>query len=217
MSSRPRAGPDAPFPQRAVPIPHGPRRHPHQAGAHRVGLCAGRRIGGRVQLDNIYFARSADPNAPKWQVFDRRDHYGDMDTDFKDVVLHSIPRAVSSFWQNTPSSTSQSTTTRMLSRRLPGGPTNWATHRRLWPSPVLRRIGKYGAAEGQAEDQGGRRRATDRPRPQSGRRARRRCDRQARQAQGRRGHPVGPRLARRDRQAHRALGHSAGRPRVRQR
>ena len=27
---------------------------------------------GRVQLDNIYFARSADPNAPKWQVFDRR-------------------------------------------------------------------------------------------------------------------------------------------------
>jgi hypothetical protein len=42
---------------------------------------------GRVQLDNIYFARSADPNAPKWQVFDRRDRYGDIDTDFKDVVL----------------------------------------------------------------------------------------------------------------------------------
>jgi hypothetical protein len=41
----------------------------------------------RVQLDNIYFARSADPNAPKWQVFDRKDRYGDIDTDFKDVVL----------------------------------------------------------------------------------------------------------------------------------
>ena len=44
---------------------------------------------GRVQLDNIYFARSADPNAPKWQVFDRKDRYGDIDTDFKDVVLRS--------------------------------------------------------------------------------------------------------------------------------
>ena len=46
---------------------------------------------GRVQLDNIYFARSADPNAPKWQVFDRRDRYGDIDTDFKDVVLRFNP------------------------------------------------------------------------------------------------------------------------------
>jgi UDP-2,3-diacylglucosamine pyrophosphatase LpxH len=43
------------------------------------------------QLDNIYFARSADPNAPKWQVFDRRDRYGDIDTDFKDVVLRFNP------------------------------------------------------------------------------------------------------------------------------
>ena len=42
---------------------------------------------GRVQLDNIYFARSANPNAPKWQVFDRKDRYSDIDTDFKDVVL----------------------------------------------------------------------------------------------------------------------------------
>lgn len=46
---------------------------------------------GRVQLDNIYFARSADPNAPKWQVFDRKDRYGDLDTDFKDVVLRFNP------------------------------------------------------------------------------------------------------------------------------
>ena len=46
---------------------------------------------GRVQLDNIYFARSADPNAPKWQVFDRKDRYGDIDTDFKDVVLQVQP------------------------------------------------------------------------------------------------------------------------------
>ena len=46
---------------------------------------------GRVQLDNIYFARSADPNAPKWHVFDRKDRYGDLDTDFKDVVLRFNP------------------------------------------------------------------------------------------------------------------------------
>ena len=46
---------------------------------------------GRVQLDNIYFAKSADPNAPKWQVFDRKDHFGDLDTDFKDVVLRFNP------------------------------------------------------------------------------------------------------------------------------
>jgi hypothetical protein len=46
---------------------------------------------GRVQLDNIYFARSADPDAPRWQVFDRKDRYGDIDTDFKDVVLKFNP------------------------------------------------------------------------------------------------------------------------------
>ena len=46
---------------------------------------------GRIQLDNIYFARSADPNAPRWQVFDRKDRYGDLDTDFKDVCLRFNP------------------------------------------------------------------------------------------------------------------------------
>ena len=37
-----RPGSDAPFPQGAVPVPHGPRRHPHQAGAFRAGLRPGR-------------------------------------------------------------------------------------------------------------------------------------------------------------------------------
>lgn len=46
---------------------------------------------GKVQLDNIYFARSADPNAPRWGVYDRKDRYGDIDTDFKDVVLRFNP------------------------------------------------------------------------------------------------------------------------------
>ena len=31
------------------------------------------------------------PNAPKWQVFDRKDRFGDIDTDFKDVVLRFNP------------------------------------------------------------------------------------------------------------------------------
>lgn len=45
----------------------------------------------RVQLDSIYFARSADPDAPRWSVFDRHDKYGDIDPDFKDVVLRFNP------------------------------------------------------------------------------------------------------------------------------
>ena len=45
----------------------------------------------RIQLDSIYFARSADPDAPRWQVFDRKDRFGDLDPDFKDVVLRFNP------------------------------------------------------------------------------------------------------------------------------
>jgi hypothetical protein len=50
-----------------------------------------RELEGRVQFENIYFARSADPEAPKWQVFDRHDSFGDLDTEFKDVVLKFNP------------------------------------------------------------------------------------------------------------------------------
>lgn len=45
----------------------------------------------RVQIDNIFFARSFDPEAPKWRVFDRCDRFGDLDPDFKDVVLRFNP------------------------------------------------------------------------------------------------------------------------------
>lgn len=45
----------------------------------------------RIAIDNIYFAKSSDPDAPKWQVFDRHDRYGDIDPDFKDVVLKFNP------------------------------------------------------------------------------------------------------------------------------
>jgi hypothetical protein len=50
-----------------------------------------RELEGRVEFDNIYFAKSADPEAPKWQVFDRHDSFGDLDTEFKDVVLKFNP------------------------------------------------------------------------------------------------------------------------------
>ncbi len=44
----------------------------------------------RVQLDGIYFARKADPDAPRWSVFDR-EHDGEYDPDFKDVMLRFSP------------------------------------------------------------------------------------------------------------------------------
>ena len=45
----------------------------------------------RIQLDSIFFARSADQDAPKWQVFDRHNNFGELDRDFKDVVLRFSP------------------------------------------------------------------------------------------------------------------------------
>ena len=44
----------------------------------------------RVQLDGIYFAKKADPEAPRWSVVDR-EHEGVFDTEFKDVVLRFAP------------------------------------------------------------------------------------------------------------------------------
>ena len=45
----------------------------------------------RVQIDGIYFAKRADADAPRWGVFDRKDSFGDLDPDFKDVVLRFSP------------------------------------------------------------------------------------------------------------------------------
>ncbi len=44
----------------------------------------------RVQLDGIYFAKKADPDAPRWVVYDREKD-GEFDTEFKDVVLRFAP------------------------------------------------------------------------------------------------------------------------------
>jgi len=45
----------------------------------------------RVELDGILFAKRKDPGAPKWQVYDRKNRQGDIDPDFKDVVLRFNP------------------------------------------------------------------------------------------------------------------------------
>jgi hypothetical protein len=46
----------------------------------------------RVEIDGIYFARSHDKDAPRWQVFDiRKKKDGEIDPNFKDVVLRFNP------------------------------------------------------------------------------------------------------------------------------
>jgi hypothetical protein len=45
----------------------------------------------RVQIDGIYFAKSHDKDAPKWQVFDIKNREGEFDSNFKDVVLRFNP------------------------------------------------------------------------------------------------------------------------------
>ena len=40
-----------------------------------------------VQIDGIYFARSANPDAPRWTVDDRNDRNGEYDPTLKDVTL----------------------------------------------------------------------------------------------------------------------------------
>ncbi len=41
----------------------------------------------RVHLDNIYFAKRKDPNATQWQIKEAKDKDGEIDPDFKDIVL----------------------------------------------------------------------------------------------------------------------------------
>jgi len=45
----------------------------------------------RVELDGILFAKRKDTSGPKWQVFDRKNNDGEVDQDFKDVVLRFNP------------------------------------------------------------------------------------------------------------------------------
>lgn len=41
----------------------------------------------RIQIDGIYFAKRKDKYAPKWQIHDVHDVDGDLDPEFKDIVL----------------------------------------------------------------------------------------------------------------------------------
>ncbi|MHC4301842.1 MAG: DNA polymerase [Planctomycetota bacterium] len=45
----------------------------------------------RIELDGILFAKRKDTNAPKWQVYDRKNKKGEIDPDFKDVCLMFNP------------------------------------------------------------------------------------------------------------------------------
>ena len=44
-----------------------------------------------IELDSIYFAKSADKDAPRWHVFDRKNRDGTIDEVFKDVCLRFNP------------------------------------------------------------------------------------------------------------------------------
>lgn len=44
-----------------------------------------------IQLDGIYFARTADKDAPRWHVYDIKNRDGDIEQHFKDVVLRFSP------------------------------------------------------------------------------------------------------------------------------
>jgi len=45
----------------------------------------------RIPLKDIYFARRKNKNEPKWQVQDRKDSFGDIDPDWKNVVVRFKP------------------------------------------------------------------------------------------------------------------------------
>lgn len=45
----------------------------------------------RIVIDGIYFARSSNPDAPKWTVENRKDDRGEYDPHLKDVVLRFKP------------------------------------------------------------------------------------------------------------------------------
>ncbi len=45
----------------------------------------------RIKLKDIYFARRRDKHAAKWQIYDIKDDEGEVDPDFKDVVLKFAP------------------------------------------------------------------------------------------------------------------------------
>lgn len=45
----------------------------------------------RIELDGIYFAKTADKDAPRWHVYDVKNRDGDIDIHFKDVCLRFNP------------------------------------------------------------------------------------------------------------------------------
>ncbi|MGA2059116.1 MAG: DNA polymerase [Thermoguttaceae bacterium] len=56
-----------------------------------LALALAQELEKRVELDGIYFAKSADRDAPRWKVFDLKRRDGEIDPNFKDVVLKFNP------------------------------------------------------------------------------------------------------------------------------
>ncbi len=50
-----------------------------------------RELDKRIELPKICFAKSKDPDGPKWKVYDREDKDGNLDDTFKDVALPFNP------------------------------------------------------------------------------------------------------------------------------
>ena len=141
------AGPDAPFPQGAVPVPYGPRRHPHQAGAFRAGLRAGCRIGrprptGQHLLRPLGRSERAEVAGLRPQGSLRRHRHGLQGCRAQVPCGRwtEVPRRARDGLQT------QVSTSRTWSRLRVGGPTSWATPPRRWRCPARSGTGKSGAA-----------------------------------------------------------------------
>ena len=99
----------------------------------------------RVQLDSIYFAKSADPDAPRWQVFDRKDRFGDLDTEFKDV-LRFDPAGGLKFLAEHAMGFKPKFHFKDVEPQTSWRPYEWAMRRYgVWPCRRQKRTGKCGA------------------------------------------------------------------------
>jgi hypothetical protein len=56
-----------------------------------LAYAAAKELERRIEIDGIYFAKSKDPEAPRWLVYDRKDKEGIIDPEFKDVCLKFKP------------------------------------------------------------------------------------------------------------------------------
>jgi len=88
-------------------------------------------------------------NAPRWAVFDRHDRFGDLDPDFKDVVLRFNPAGGLKFLAEHVLHLKPKFHYKMSNRLLNGGRMSWVMRPRRWRSLVWNEIGSLGPEEGE--------------------------------------------------------------------